>query len=153
MTLRGYRDGDRALLSGDWVAGELLGLPPGQRSRLAETATLDAPQDGTAELCVLDGAGVVRFGELDWIHRRARLEIGLQASASDRVSALLKEVLTHAFEVLNLHRVYGWVTPAAGADTSVLAGAGFQREAAVPASGWLGGHPVTREIWAVVRRD
>jgi hypothetical protein len=35
----------------------------------------------------------------------------------------------------------------------VLKPAGFRREATVPDGIWLDGHPVEREIWAVIRHD
>jgi hypothetical protein len=153
MMLRGYRSGDAALLTGAWLPGELLGLPLPHRPALAEDAVAEPPQDHTTEVCVAPGAGFVRYAELDWVHRRARLEIGVRPEAADAVELLLKSAVAHGFHVLNLHRLHGWVTPAAKPPVAVLEGAGFAREAAVPGGCWLDGEPVEREIWGAVRHD
>lgn len=153
MKLRGYRDDDRALLTGDWLPGELLGRTPAVRPALAERTGISADQDRRAEVYVIDGIGVVRFAELDWVHRRARIETGLlPTSGGGAGTVLLRALLAHAFDVLNLHRVYGWITPETGADdSSALLAAGFRREAEVPAAGWLAGRLVPRELWAAMR--
>ena len=153
MMLRGYRGGDARLLSGPWLAGELLGLPVRGRPPLAEEATVEPPRDGSVELCIAPGAAFVRYSELDWTARRARLEIGIRPEAVDATAMLLKTAVAHGFHVLNLHRLYGWVTPAADPPLPVLAGAGFQREASVPSGNWLDGAAVERQIWGAVRRD
>jgi RimJ/RimL family protein N-acetyltransferase len=85
------------------------------------------------------------------VHRRARVEIGLQAVHS--LDVLLKTVVAHGFLTLNLSRLYGWVTPALDPPVGLLADVGFQREATLPESAWLDGRPVDREIWGVVRND
>lgn len=153
MMLRGYRGGDARLLSGPWLAGELLGLPVPGRPALAEPAAVEAPRDDTVEVCIAPGAAFVRFSEFDWAARRARLEIGLQPEAVDAVAMLLKTGVAHGFHVLNLHRLYGWVTPAAAPPVSVLTDAGFQLEARVPSGNWFDGAPVERQIWGAVRGD
>jgi hypothetical protein len=153
MMLRGYRGGDARLLSGPWTAGELLGLPVHGRPPMLEDAAVEPPRDATVELCIAPGAAFVRFSELDWTARRARLEIGMRPEAVDAVAMLLKTAVAHGFHVLNLHRLYGWVTPAADPPLAVLGDAGFQREAAVPSGNWFDGAAVERQIWGAVRRD
>ncbi|WP_320065738.1 hypothetical protein [Micromonospora sp. RTGN7] len=153
MTLRGYRSADLPLLSGPWLAGELLGLPLEQPPAMVAPAAVEAPKDNTVELCVLPGAAFVCFTELDWVHRRARLEIGVQPGAEDVVTALLKTAVSHGFRVLNLHRLYGWVTPAAAVPVALLQDAGFSCEATIPAGRWIAGRPVDRQIWGAVRHD
>ncbi|MFG2011504.1 hypothetical protein ACGFNF_20800 [Micromonospora sp. NPDC048868] len=153
MTLRGYRSTDLPLLTGPWLAGELLGMPLEQAPTMVVPAAVEAPKDNTVELCVLPGAAFVRFAELDWVHRRARLEIGVQPGAEDLVPALLKTAVSHGFRVLNLHRLYGWVTPAAAAPVDLLQDAGFIGEATVPAGRWFAGSHVDRQIWGAVRHD
>lgn len=153
MMLRGYRSGDRPLLTGPWPAGELLGLPMANWPALAEPTTLDPPADHSAELCVVPGVAFVRYTELDWVHRRARLEIGLQPGHADAVDLLVKTAVAHGFVGLNLHRLHGWVTPATRPLTTALESAGFRREASVPGGAWLDGGSVEREIWGAVRHD
>jgi hypothetical protein len=153
MKLRGYRGGDRALLTGRWPAGELLGLPMTNWPALAEPTTVEPPAGPDVELCVVPGVAFVRYTDLDWVHRRARLEIGARPGHADAVDLLLKLAVTHGFVSLNLRRLYGWVTPATRPATQALESAGFLREASVPDCGWLDGGPVEREIWGAVRHD
>jgi hypothetical protein len=168
MMLRGYRDTDLPLLTGGWLPGELLGLPVPGRPALAEPARVPPPRepaddDRTAhepgqddELCVVHGTGFVRLTDLDWVHRRARLETGLRAGAENGAGPLLKAALDHAFRALNLRRVFGWVTPAATLPDglprdTLLRDAGLRPEADIPRALWLDGRPVTRQIWGVTR--
>lgn len=158
MMLRGYRAGDLELLSGTWLSGELLGLPLPNWPVLAEPSTVEPPSGETAtgetaELCVAPGTGFVRYRDIDWVHRRARLEIGVRREAAGSVESLLCSALAHGFRTLSLRRVYGWVTPATDPPTRVYEEAGFQREATIPSALWFDGKPVAREIWAAVRHD
>lgn len=150
MRVRGYRDSDRVLLSGPWAAGELLGLPSADRPTLDEDVVIDEPLDHRTEVCVVDGAAVVRFSELDWVNRRARLEIGMRPEAAAQATDVVRAAQAHAYGVLNLHRLYGWVTPAYGRSPEALDDAGFCREAVMPAAFWLSGDPVAREMWGHV---
>ncbi len=150
VTLRGYRSEDAPLLTGPWLRAELLGLAPPGVPGTADPTVVPPPRDATEELCILPGAGFVRFTELDWVHRRARLEIGLQPGAADCARSALTSALTHALQALNLHRVYGWATPDAGAPTDLLAQAGLRQEATVPEAFWFGGRPVARQLWGVI---
>jgi hypothetical protein len=151
MKLRGYRDADRELLRGPWLAGELLGLPLDDWPALAEPATVPPPAGHDEELCVTDGA-FVRYTDIDWVHRRARVEIGVHNALSD-VDAVLAGAVEHGFTGLNLRRLHGWVTPAARPTAAALTAAGFRREAVVPAATWFDGAPVAREIWGTIRHD
>jgi hypothetical protein len=157
MMLRGYRSTDHRLLAGPWLAGELLGLPLADAPELF-TTRVEPPRDATVELCVVEQAAFVRFTELDWVHRRARLEIGVQPGAEETVGVLLKTAVSHGFRVLNLHRLHGAVTPAAtpAAGTpvaAILTEAGFRREATIPDGVWYAGAPADREIWGAVRDE
>lgn len=161
-TLSGYRETDRALLTGHWLPGELLGVPLVDGPALLEPRTVPPPglePNGTsaasqqARLCVVRGAGFVRFVEIDWVDRRARLEIGLQAGAVEDAKSIVDLAVAHAFTVLALRRVHGWVTPAAGTPTDAIAAAGFRLEGLVPQAIWFDGGPVGRELWGVVRDD
>lgn len=153
MRLKGYRAADARLLTGPWLPGELLGLPVPGRPALAEPVTVRPSADGSEELCVVPGAGFVRYTQIDWTHRRAQLEIGLAPGpelVADEIGVLVKNAVAHGFGALNLRRLHGWVTPAAQPPTEVVAEAGFRLEARLPQALWLGGRPVGREIWAVV---
>ncbi len=151
MRLRGYRDDDAPLLSGPWLPGELLGLAAAGRPALAEPAAVEPPQGHDVELCVVSETGFARFSELDWVARHARLEIGVRPGAEDAARDVLGAALAHGFGVLNLHRLYGWVTPTAGGLPDLLAEAGFELEAAVPNGVWHDGRPGQRQLWAAVR--
>ncbi|WP_410573319.1 GNAT family N-acetyltransferase [Amycolatopsis sp. cmx-4-61] len=151
MKLRGYRGTDRELLTGPWLAGELLGLPIEEWPVLAEPTQVPPPAGPDEELCVADGA-FVRYTGIDWVHRRARVEIGVHSGLSE-VDALLEAVVAHGFTGLNLRRLHGWVTPAAAPGSGALAAAGFRREAVVPAATWFDGAPAAREIWGTTRHD
>lgn len=153
MRLRGYRDAHAPLLSGPYPPGELLGLPQADWPALAEPSSVPPPRDREVELCVAPGVGFARFSELDPVARCGRLETGMRPEAAGAARDLLDAALAHGFTVLNLRRVYGWVTPAAGARADLLADAGFEKEAAVPGGAWHDGRPVDRQIWAAVRDD
>ena len=151
MMLRGYRSTDSGLLAGPWLPGELLGLPLADRPALAEPTTIRPPADYNEELGIATGVGFVRYAEVDWVHRRARVEIGLHAEQTGNAEVLLKTAVDYAFTALALRRLHGWVTPALGQGTELLGTAGFRRETSVPQAIWFDGRPVAREIWGVVR--
>lgn len=153
VRLRGHRSTDGPALRGTWAPGELLGLPLTDRPALLPAVTLEAPRDRTSEVCVAPGAGVVRFSAIDWVHRRARLEIGLADDATALAGPLLHAAIAHGFGVLNLNRLHGWVTPAARPRLDLLLAAGVRREAVVPGAGRFAGETVTREIWGVLRDE
>jgi hypothetical protein len=160
MMLRGYRSADVGLLTGPWLDGELIGLPLAGWPPVAELTAVAPPAGPGDELCIAPGAGFARFAGLDWVHRRARLETGLQPGRDGKAAALLEAAVRYAFGTLNLHRLYGWVTPAAtpaspagSGPAAILEPAGFRREATVPDGIWLDGRPVEREIWGVIRHD
>lgn len=153
MMLRGYRRQDLPLLTGPWPAGELLGLPGTDRPALAEPTLVPPPTDDSVELCVVDEVGFVRYSEFDWVHRRARLEVGLLPGAGDDAEVLLKTALNHGFRSLNLHRVHGRVTPAAGPGTlpaQLLTDAGFTLEAEIPGATRFAGRSVPQQLWGAL---
>jgi hypothetical protein len=154
--IAGYRESHGHLLRGHWVPGELLGAAIAAVDRPVLAAPHAVPAAAVnQELCVVPGAGFVRYAELDWIHRRARLEIGLREGAEGRAAAVLAAAVDFGFTNLGLHRLYGWATsvPGLGADAAAtLAAAGFSREASIPEALWFAGRPRTREIWGVVDR-
>jgi hypothetical protein len=147
MMLTGYRQVDQPLLSGHWLRGELLGLPDPGRPLFAEPATIEADN-----VYVVRDKAVVRFADLDWVHRRARLEIGVRPG-TERLAAIVRAAVRHGFTVLNLRRLYGWVTPAVGTPTEPLKAAGFAEETLVPHAIWHAGVPADRHIWGVIRHD
>lgn len=51
MMLRGYRDTDLPLLSGDWLPGELLGLPVPGRPRWPNRPGCGPPRSGGTGKC------------------------------------------------------------------------------------------------------
>jgi hypothetical protein len=148
--LRGYRSTDRGLLAGPWLPGELLGLPLPDWPALAAPTAVAPPAGPDDELCVVPGVAFVRFAELDWVHRRARLEIGVAPGPAPDADLLVKSAVAHAVQTLGLRRLHGWVTPTVDPPTAALAAAGFRREATVPEAVWLDGGPRTREVWGLV---
>jgi hypothetical protein len=152
MILSGYRQSDRPLLTGHWLPGELLAAPLDDWPALA-APTVIAPPDKQSDqrLCLVRGLGFIRFIELDWVHRRARVEIGCHQSTVDGLDTMVRLAVSHGFEALNLHRLFGWRTPMAGVPTGPLNRAGLVREGVVPRGSWLAGEQVDREIWGVVR--
>lgn len=151
MMLRGYRSSDSSLLSGPWLDGELVGLPLANWPALADPATVAPPSGAHEELYIAPGIGFVRYTELDWVHRRARVETGLQPDQDDAAERLLRVAVAYGLRDLNLHRLHGWVTPGTGLAADALSLVGFRHEASVPESVWLDGRAVGRQIWAVVR--
>lgn len=154
-SLRGYRAADLPLLSGSWLPGELLGLPVPDRPPLSEAATVPPPASERPgdELYILPGAAFVRFTEVDWVHRRARLETGLTPAAVDRAPGLLAAALEHAHRTLGLRRVHGWWTPGRSGTEETLRAAGLAPEAEIPDALWLDGRPVGRQIWGTFRHE
>ncbi|HEY4023724.1 MAG TPA: hypothetical protein VGM75_33925 [Pseudonocardiaceae bacterium] len=150
LTLRGYRAEDADLLRGHWQPGELLAGWQHVRPALAEPVTMRL-DDGP--LYLAGDLAVVRFLDVDWVHRRARLEIGARPGTEDDLGEVLRAAVAHGFGPLNLHRLYGWVTPAVGTPTGPIADAGFEREAVLGKSTWLAGEGVDREMWGVIRND
>ncbi|GAA3226353.1 hypothetical protein MTQ10_22665 [Streptomyces sp. XM83C] len=150
MKLKGFRAADAALLTGDWLPGELLGLPVVDRPPLAEPSRVPPPRDDRDELCVVPGTGFVRFTGVDWIHRHARLEIGLRSAAEDP-RPVLEAALRHGFRVLGMRRLYGWLTPGVydGTET-VLKACGLQWEATVPQALWVAGGAMDRQLWGAL---
>jgi RimJ/RimL family protein N-acetyltransferase len=149
-TLTGYRESHRELLCGNWTPGELLDRPTARRAALAEPTVIDTAARSGERLYVIPGAGFVRYREIDWIHRRARLEIGLRDRDWKLAIAVLRQARSAALESLGLSRLYGWATPAAGVPAALLADSGFELEATVPTAGWFGGRPADRQIWATL---
>ncbi|TDV54813.1 GNAT family N-acetyltransferase [Actinophytocola oryzae] len=147
MTITGYRQTDRPLLSGHWLRGELLGVPDPDAPVLTLPASIE-PKN----VYVVRDTAVVHFAELDWVHRRARLEIGLRPGTHD-LAEVVRLAVRHGFVVLNLRRLYGWVTPAVATPTEPLEAAGFVRETLVPQAIWHAGGPVDRQQWGVLRDD
>lgn len=150
MMLTGFREHDHSLLSGYWLPGELLGLPLDDRPPLAGPVTTDPPAVSGDELLVLPGTGFIRFTKVDWVSRHARLEIGLQCPPPDP-RPLLTTALAHCFQIMSLHRVYGWVTPAVyPGTTAALTAVGLEREAVIPRAVWHDGRLLDREIWSAL---
>jgi hypothetical protein len=147
--LRGHRAEDSALLTGHWQPGELLASWQESRPALAEPISIP-PEEG--RLYLVENLAFVRFVEVDWVHRRARLEIGVQQGVADAdLVGMLRAAVAHGFGPLNLHRLHGCVTPAAGTSTLPVAEAGFELEAVVPQATWLDGAPADQQLWGVLR--
>jgi hypothetical protein len=149
MKLRGYRRSDS--VTGYWLPGELLATPLDGWPALVPPTVVAPANRSDERLCVLDGLGFVRFTGLDWVRRRARLEIGVRESTVEDQAEAVRLAVAHGFDVLNLHRLVGWRTPAAGTPTDALCAAGFGLEGVLPGGNWLAGSEVERQVWGVVR--
>ncbi|MFI5661906.1 hypothetical protein [Streptomyces sp. NPDC051684] len=156
-SLYGYRESDRVLLTGNWPPGELLAAPLTGRPALAEPVRVQPPRSCSDERLYLTSAGgFVRFVEVDWVVRRARLEIGLQEEARAVVADVLAEAVAVAADALGLRRLYGWLTPTVPGQAAAVAAAeavGFRREATVPQALWHAGEAVDRDLWGIVHDD
>src|ERR1700728_2656242 len=96
--ITGYRDAHRPLLRGHWLPGELLAAPLPGRPAFAEPLEIAASGQSAAErLYVVPGTAFVRYTELDWIHRHARLEIGLSDGAAEAAGPVLARALALGF--------------------------------------------------------
>ncbi len=157
-----YRPSHAATVTGAWIPDELLCFAHNDlRSPVtAHSAAApwprqpDAAPPSTQRLLVAPGIGFIRFSGIEPVHRRARLEVGIQGAfdqaTAEHVLALAQET---AFFQLNLHRIFGWLRPSQSAVRAVLETAGFTRELAVPFAARENGHPVVREIWGKMRGD
>ncbi|MEJ2853346.1 MULTISPECIES: GNAT family N-acetyltransferase [unclassified Saccharothrix] len=155
VTLSGYRPAHAALLKGRWLPGELIAVR--EDRRVADFSVAELPEPGLCDetrVLVAAGAGVVRYLEIDWVDRRARLEV-LLLTDYDEVGAraLLERALETAFSVFALNRVYGYVTPGGPDVEPVLRAAGFEREGVVPEAARVGGAPVGRTLWGRLRES
>jgi len=157
--LVGYRPGHAPLLAGAWAGGELLCFADDEARRAGVRTVAPEPGGGSdwtprRRLMILPEVGFVRFTEIEGVHRRARLEIGIQgefdAAAAARVLALARD---SAFGDLNLNRVYGWVRATQAPVLALLPGAGFAPEAAVPAGARVDGRLVDRRLWGALRSE
>lgn len=153
MRLRGYRKRDAHMLSGYWVPGQLVSTSDEGRDAMLVPHTFDLRhEDPTTRLLVAEETALVRFSDIDPIHRRARLCVALVAGAQGRADAVLSEAIRVGFGQLNLHRLHGRVITGAGHSLSV-ARAGFRFEGVVPRGQWFGGGERDVETWGVLRDD
>lgn len=152
LQLAGYRPQHAPLLTGSWVPGELLCFADNEARPTSLRVEGPGPASKLSErLLVVPSVGFVRFCEIEPIHRRARLEIGLQGRFDAGTAAgVLGLARGCAFGQLNLHRLYGWVRSTHPPTVEVLAAAGFVREAALPAALRHGGTLRRRELWAAL---
>lgn len=149
LELVGYRAAHAELLRGHWLTGELISPSRPAAPGPAPARTLEpAPPRPESRVLVAPDLGFVRYLEISWVSRRARLEIGYAGDPDpDRAAVLLGAAVRHAFGAFRLRRLHGWVTPAAGLPERVLAEAGFVCEARVEEAGWYAGAAVERQIW------
>lgn len=156
LTLSGHRAADAPLLTAHVLPGELVALPIADPPALLAPVTADVPEPGRldARLAVVRGAGFVRYSEIDWVHRRARLEVALTVPGADAatIKTVVELAVTHAFTTLDLRRLHGRLTPALGAPVADgLAACGFVVEGTVPGAVWLDGRAVDGVLLAVLR--
>lgn len=150
MRIRGYRGADAAMLRGHWLAGELLAAHLRDVPALAPEVSVALPAGGAERLYIVADSGWVRFSRVDWIARRARLEIGLAPGADRHAGSVLEQAVEVGTGALALRRLFGVLTPAVGAMPEVLAAAGFVAEAEVPRAIWHDGTVLDRQIWGRV---
>jgi len=100
---------------------------------------------------VSEGYALVSFVDIDWIDRRARLEVRV---LDDEPSARLDDVLSDAIRIAADHfrllRLEGEVTPVHYNVAPTLKSHGFELEAVVPHGVRVGGKPVARQVWGMV---
>jgi hypothetical protein len=161
LRVSGYRPVHAPLLTGAWIAGELLCFAVNEARAVASCAAAsyeDADRmqssSSSSRLIVLPDVGYMRLSEIEGVHRRARLEIGLQGTFD---AALAESALTaareSAFGLLNLNRVYGFVRATHPPTLAALERAGFACEATVPGGVRVGGRRVARQVWGALRSE
>jgi hypothetical protein len=150
--LVGYRERYALLLTGAWVGGELLCFALNEaRSRSFHVQAAGPRQHRHERLLILPDVGFVRFAEIEHVHRRARLEIGIQGEFDTaRASLVLRLARECAFEQLNLNRIYGSVRTTCPPTLQTLSEAGFRREATLPAALRVDGELRARELWGAL---
>jgi hypothetical protein len=150
MELTGYRGTHADLLYGHWLPGELAcpARPDGVPGLAAARSLAPTTAHPERRTLIAPGVGFVRFLEISWVSRHARVELGYAGGPDHELAGqLLLAAVEQGFRSFRLHRLYGWVTPAAGLPEEVLERAGFAREARVEEAGWWAGAPVERQIW------
>lgn len=146
--LVGYRAAHAALLEGAWIGGELLSFSRNEARSPVTVRSVAAAETSSERLLVVPGVAFVRFAEIEPVHRRARLDIGIQGEFDPkRAEDVLALACETAFTHMNLRRLYGWVRPGHAPTCAVLALAGFEPEVTVPDALRVGGALVPREIW------
>jgi hypothetical protein len=113
--LLGYRPRFAHLLVGPWPRGQMLAYQ--HTTSAAWTASELTPEraeslSGDERLLVASGIGFVWLREIERVHRRARLQVGVHGPVDDdRARLLLAAARDVAFHDLGLHRLFGWVWP------------------------------------------
>ncbi|MFD4635855.1 hypothetical protein ACFWN2_01000 [Lentzea sp. NPDC058436] len=147
--LTGYRRRAEEFHRGRWLVGDLVSFRDDRRVPLFH----DEPPEtrSVSRTLVSPGHAWVSFTGIDWIDRRARLEMRvLDAGPSDRLDALVAEAVEVAFGRFGLLRLEGWVTPGHYDVAPALLDNGFVMEAVVPHAIRVDGKPVDRQIWGKV---
>lgn len=143
------RTDNHALFEGPWVTGELLATTRGHWPAMAPLTDLSACacEPETCRQVVLGEHAVAAVHDIDWAARTGRIEVALLRDDEGDASCALADIVSFAFADLNLHRIWGWVTPDDESVLCDLARHGFACEARIPAAHWHDGALRDREIW------
>lgn len=146
--LAGYRKRHNPFHIGRWLTGEFVSFERDRRTPVFEEDHSDPPDENDRFLALGEYA-LVRLTDLEWVDRRARVEIRvLDDGPSARLDGLLDEVVGVSAEAFDLHRLEGLVTPVHYDLSSVLAAAGFRLEATLPYRRRVAGTTVECQVWA-----
>lgn len=149
--LVGYRQREEEFHRGRWLPGEFVSYRNDHRVPAFHD---DADFSNLARTLVAPGYALVGFVNVDWVDRRAQLEVRvLDDGPSPRLEAVLSNALEIGFDEFDLVRVEAWLTPVHYDMAPVLRRLEFELEAVVPAAVRVDGRPVGRQMWARVIRS
>ncbi|MFB8765405.1 GNAT family N-acetyltransferase [Nocardiopsis alba] len=154
MRPRGHRSRDAHLLQGYWTPDHLVSFPDEARDELLDPETVPLPgSDPSRRLFVVEETAVIRFVEIEPVHRRARVVVGLAPGAEEDAVDVLISAVAVGFGALNLHRLHGRLLSRGTRCRNTAKAAGFRHEGTIPQGMWLGGARHDMEIWGILRDE
>jgi hypothetical protein len=147
--LVGYRQCVDEFHVGPWLARELVSFR-GDR-RVPVFHDVPPPESTTTRRLVSERYALVSFVDIDWIDRRARLEVRvLDDELTPQLDDVLSDAIRIAVDYFRLLRLEGEVTPVHYNVAPTLRSHGFELEAVVPHGIRVDGKPVARQLWGMV---
>ena len=140
--------------TGSWPVGELISCASDPQIADLRLANFELSEPGAAagrRVLVWDDRFLVLFSDLHVVHRTAQLQICATGEWQPRdLGRALAAAVSCAFNVYNLHKVYGYVTETQAAAWPVLTAAGFEPELTVPRAMAAHGRTFARALWSTI---